>query len=108
MTQAERVLAALYKRGRHGLTQIDFDLPDIIDGGPPIKRVAARVEELRNQGFRIASGERRQKCVVYRVEGVVPGVVRPVKPEPVSDESGAPTLFDEQPRSAIFDEEVAA
>lgn len=65
-TQAERVLRALERAGRHGVTQVDFDLPDVIDGGPPIKRVAARVHELREQhGHRITEHGRRHKCVVY-------------------------------------------
>jgi hypothetical protein len=105
MSQRDRVLAALYRRGRHGLTQIDFDLPDVIDGGAPIKRVAARVEELRDQGFRITSGERRNKCTVYRVEGVTSDAGTLEEPVPATDTDGAPTLFAPQkPRNAIFDE----
>ena len=68
MTQTDRVLAALTRAGAHGITQVDFLRFPTIDGGPPITRVAARVEELRDAGFKILSGERRDKCVVYRID----------------------------------------
>lgn len=69
MTQAERVFDALYLADRRGITQIDFLRFPTIDGGPPITRVAARIEELRDRGYVITSGERRDRCVVYRLEG---------------------------------------
>jgi hypothetical protein len=68
VTQTERVLAALTRAGAHGITAVDFLRFPTVDGGPPITRVAARIEELRDQGHPISSGERRNKCVVYRLE----------------------------------------
>lgn len=108
MTQKDRILAALYRAGKFGISQIDFDLPDVIDGGTPIKRVAARIEELRDQGFAIRSGERRAKCVVYRIESGGHQNERPATSEPASDNGGALELFGDRPRLAIFDEDVAA
>lgn len=68
MTQTDRVLAALTRAGARGITQVDFIRFPTIDGGPPITRVAARIEELRDSGFKILSGERRDRCVVYRLD----------------------------------------
>ena len=48
MTQTERVLAALEHAGQGGLTQVDFLRFPTFDGGPPITRLAARIEELRD------------------------------------------------------------
>lgn len=67
MTQKERVLHALQKHPR-GLTQIAFDLPRTVDGGPPIKRVAARIEELRKDGYVIVDAGRAHGCKIYRLQ----------------------------------------
>lgn len=67
MTQTDRVLAALHKLPEHGITQVDFLRFPTVDGGPPITRLAARIEELRSEGFNIESCERRDKCTVYRI-----------------------------------------
>lgn len=99
MTQTERVLEALRTVGDKGLTQVDFLRYPTIDGGPPITRVAARVEELRDQGYCIVSGERRDKCVVYRM--------RPEKPaEPPMIEEPLDALFalPPSPSNAILGE----
>lgn len=79
-SQKDRVLAALRTNPR-GITQVDFSLPFVIDGGNPITRVAARIEDLEKDGHRIVvAGERRDKCVVYRLFesvrcGAAPGPV---------------------------------
>lgn len=65
MTQSERVLRALQTAGSRGVTQVDFSLPDVVDGGPPITRVAARVKDLREQGHMIIGAGLRQSCRVY-------------------------------------------
>lgn len=65
-TQTERVLAALRTYPR-GITQVDFLLPDVIDGGAPITRIGARILELRDAGHMIVSGPRRDKCVTYKL-----------------------------------------
>jgi hypothetical protein len=105
LTQRERVLRALQRVGSHGLTQVDFDLPAVIDGGAPIKRVAARVEELRRDGCRIdVLPARRNRCVVYVLAAPAHQPIEPAKPDP------AVSLFGPGPRSAIFgyDPDVAA
>lgn len=100
LTQAERVLRLARLRGEHGFTQIDFDLPGVTDGGTPIKRVAARVLELREQGYGIDSGERRQLCTVYRLTADVEAPAAPVSEvveQPPSQAGGdldAGRLFD--------------
>lgn len=53
MSQAGRVYSALLRAGSEGITPIDFAAPDVIDGGPPIMRVAARIRDLREEGFNI-------------------------------------------------------
>jgi hypothetical protein len=67
MTQQDRVLAALTRAGARGVTQVDFLLPNVIDGGAPITRVAARVNELRNDGFQIQTDGERDSCAVYKL-----------------------------------------
>jgi hypothetical protein len=64
-TQRERVLDALRRAGDHGITAVDFLLPDVVDGGPPIVRLPARVDELRHAGYVIVGAGRRAKCQVY-------------------------------------------
>jgi hypothetical protein len=64
-TQRRRVLAQLVKSGATGITSADFGTPRVIDGGKPIARLAARIEELRRAGVEIASGGRRGKLEVY-------------------------------------------
>lgn len=54
-TQRDRVLVALKRAGRRGLTQIDFHAPHVVDGGTPITRLAPRIRELREQGYTIVS-----------------------------------------------------
>lgn len=91
MTQRDRVLQALRNRGGHGLTQVDFILPGVCDGGTPITRVAARIEELKGEGYTIATQpERRQRCVVY---WLVSEPI-PAQPAPVDAEADALRLFD--------------
>jgi len=67
VTQSERVLRALQTAGSRGVTQVDFSLPDVVDGGPPITRLAARVKDLRGQGHTIIAAGLRQSCRVYEL-----------------------------------------
>jgi hypothetical protein len=64
-TQNDRLLLALERDRRRGITQVDFLLPDVIDGGAPITRVAARVKDLRDLGHRIETRGERDSCAVY-------------------------------------------
>jgi hypothetical protein len=84
LSQKQRVLAVL----RHGsCTQVDWLAPQVIDSGPPITRLAARINELRDDGFDIREAGRRHGCSIYvlalkeRADVVVP-------------ESPATTLFE--------------
>ena len=93
MTQKTRVLRAL-RRHPEGITQVDFLLPNVIDGGPPITRVAARVRDLRTDGHEILVDGERNGCAVY----VLPRPVRVELPPPVvvvPERAGPPTLFGE-------------
>ena len=67
MSQATRVLAALQRAGSYGITSIDFDAPNVCDGGKPIRRVAARVKDLRDAGFDVQTDGERHGCAVYRL-----------------------------------------
>jgi hypothetical protein len=53
MTQVKRVRMALERAGKRGVTPVDFMGPIVIDGGPPILRLAARILDLRNDGLAI-------------------------------------------------------
>lgn len=96
LTQRDRVLRALERVGSHGLTQVDFQPPHVIDGGAPITRVAARIEELRGQGHRIDNRGRRDKCAVYVLAATAHEPIPTPEPTPVV------SLFGPGPRSAIF------
>lgn len=67
MTDKERVLRRL--RAGHDVSPLDFDATSdaVVDGGKPIKRVAARINELRDDGHRIDTVGRRNRCALYRL-----------------------------------------
>lgn len=114
MTQRDRVLKALQSAGLRGITQIDFLRFPTLDGGAPITRLAARVQELRDEGHEILSADTRDRCAVYRLKGqdVSTGPVRlggPVFAEAGPVESS--TLFDPvalHKPLPHYDEDVAA
>lgn len=99
-SQTDRVLAALRAHPERGITRVDFNLPDVIDNGPPILHIPGRIEELRNQGYKISSGERRQRCTVYRLVGE-PALFDMPRHVPGFDELVPPA------RSAIYGEDAA-
>ena len=66
MTQTERVLAMLRVRGERGLRPEHFLAPTI-DGGRPILRVAARVLDLRRQGYEITTSAHDGPTAVYTI-----------------------------------------
>jgi hypothetical protein len=67
------------------VTAADWSGPRTPDGGPPILRLAARVLELRGQGFPIVNVGKRDKCAVY----VLPRPTGPGGPD-----EGKPVTFD--------------
>lgn len=90
--QCDRVLAAMAKAGPAGITQIDFDLPNVCDGLAPIKRVAARIHDLEHKrGVTIRRNGRRHKCCVYVLESVRPGTAVNVAP---AKDSAVPLVAD--------------
>jgi hypothetical protein len=89
MTQRERVLTALEAHGVVGVKTTDFLLPDVIDDGSPIIRLAARVKDLRDEGYRIRS--------YTELNGVCRYVLVPnetVQGPVLSDEPDTADLFD--------------
>lgn len=97
MTQTDRVLAALHDAGPTGVTQVDFSLPHVVDGGAPITRLAARIKDLRDQGFRIHDAGTRHRCRVYVIEPI-PASVGPGIGAPTPAEARA----DARPQGALF------
>lgn len=65
MTQTDRVLHALRARGGKGICTTDFLLPAVCDGGAPITRLAARIQDLKQRGYIIATAGERHGCAVY-------------------------------------------
>ena len=64
MTQNARLLARL----RLGpVAAVDFQPPNVCDDGTPIWRVAARIDNLRNRGYVIASDRLSNGTAVYRL-----------------------------------------
>lgn len=121
--QALRVLKALEKAGPRGLTRVDFGLPNVVDGGPPIVNIPARILELKQAGHPVGENGRRDRCRVYVLEPMV--VSAPAQPsphiprrpgqtglpsDPVSDPAGADTttgqLFHLPVREPSWDELV--
>jgi hypothetical protein len=70
MTQVERVLHAARRAGPRGITAVDFLAPDVCDGGKPITRLAARINDLEHRGFKFRDGGRRQSTKVYVLDRV--------------------------------------
>lgn len=98
MTQRERVLAELRRAAAGGITQVDFFAPHVIDGGTPITRLAARIQELRGQGYTITSSGTRHGCAVYRL------VSDGAKAAPVGGTAGdAPAAVAAPSESTLFD-----
>lgn len=77
MTQKDRILQALRLAGQTGIRPEDFLLPDVIDGGKPILRVAARVQDLRKEGHRINT-DTSGVTAIYTLVGAVE-VMSPVE-----------------------------
>ncbi|CAB4894599.1 unannotated protein [freshwater metagenome] len=63
-TQRQRLLAAL----RNGpVNETRFAAPDVLDGGTPIQRVAARVYELRQAGYWIDTVRQSNGTATYHL-----------------------------------------
>jgi Holliday junction resolvase RusA-like endonuclease len=64
-TQNQRVLAALRSAGARGITRHDFERDPVIDGGPPILRLARCIGDLEDAGNTIVRGPKRDGVAVY-------------------------------------------
>jgi len=82
VSQRDRILRALRNAGDRGVTQVDFLGFPAVDGGAPITRVAARIEELRKEGHPIVNVGTRDKCAIYRL------ATPTVAPTPILDGPG--------------------
>jgi hypothetical protein len=65
VTQVERVIEAA--RSFQGVCQVDFLLPDVIDGGAPITRLGARIQDAEERGYVFETIGWRDKTKVYRL-----------------------------------------
>ncbi len=94
MTQVNRVLAAL----QHGpVLSTDFLRP--ADGGDPIIRVAARILELREQGYEIVADRMDNRVARYTLVSAPESTAKSMPPRPSAVEghrtdSSAGLLFD--------------
>ena len=107
MTQNDRVGRMLRRAGRHGISQTDFDGPHTADGGPPVRRLASRIADVRALGYEIDSTGRRNRMAVYRLISEPGRVADPVA-SPAGDAAPG-ALFEApapKPRSAIFGDDV--
>lgn len=62
MSQCARILRALESGP---VSPIDFAAPNVMDGGKPIMRVAARVQDLRGRGHDISTRTASNGTAVY-------------------------------------------
>jgi hypothetical protein len=97
MTQNKRVLRAL-RRHPQGICQGDFFPPNVLDGGYPITRLAARIKDLREQGHEIEVDGERWGYAVYKLaqarqerEPVPPAEMPAI---PVDENAKPDALFD--------------
>lgn len=77
-TQKERVLASLKAAGSSGVTQADWSgaYRSTPDGGGPITRLAARINDLKADGHLIVCDGKRDQCAVYVLQ---PAAVAPAE-----------------------------
>lgn len=82
-SQRVRVLNALERAGQRGITAVSFLAPDVIDGGLPVLRVGARIDDLRRAGHAIGTTMEQvggARLAVYRLAPA--RHAEPVTPEP--------------------------
>jgi hypothetical protein len=107
VSQRARVLAALRSRGADGVCAPDFLLPNVLDGGKPITRLAARMLELREDGHEIQVVGEKHGCAVYRLmRDAQDAPTVPPAPSAAETLSGLPEPA--RPKNAIFGWEDAA
>jgi hypothetical protein len=62
-----RLLAALRYEGNRGITTLDFEPPHVWDEGDPIKQIARRIYDLRQDGHDIVTDGKRQGVAIYKL-----------------------------------------
>jgi hypothetical protein len=80
VTQLERVIKA--SKSYRGITQVDFLGSHTIDEGKPITRLAARIQDARDQGHVFESLGTRDGCKVYRWVSGPALEETPARPDP--------------------------
>lgn len=78
------------------------------DGGKPIMRIAARIKDLRDEGYPVERTGTRNRCAVYNK--VSADASSPIHPgaDLKTTEASAETLFDlARSPFAVFDEDAA-
>jgi hypothetical protein len=105
VNDTDRIRKYLERYGTLSPLEFDGSMP-VADGGKPIKRVAARIKELRDQGLVIRTSRRRGMAFYELVRNLQGGVL-------LTREAEGGVLFrpgfDElvPPRNAILGEEAA-
>lgn len=125
LSEKDRILRLARERGERGFTAVDFLAPHVVDGGKPITRTAARVLDLKREGFTFRSGGRRNRCKVYILDGASgesvsagsepspphgAGAERPQRPSESADTPAPLTLLDDYrpaPSCAIHGDDAA-
>lgn len=64
-THVDRVIAAA--RRDCGVCQVDMLAPEVCDGGAPITRVGARIQDAEGRGYVFETIGWRHKCKIYRL-----------------------------------------
>lgn len=108
MSQKARALAALRTRGADGLCTTDFLAPDVIDHGPPITRLAARILELREDGHEIVEIGRVNGCAIYRLLQDAQDAPPTRAPSAAESLGGLFDTAPEKPRNATYGWDEAA
>ena len=114
LSQVERLVKAA--RSYKGVSRIDFQLPDVIDGGEPILNFPGRMWDAERQGYSFEKIGRRNRCGVWRLlsesdvesdSGPAPTPAASDEPparlpavalSAVPDPDGQDALFDLEPR----------
>jgi hypothetical protein len=101
-TQTERIVRAA--KGARGICRVDFQLPDVIDGGDPILNFPGRMYDAERAGHCFEVIGKRHRCKVFRlIEDGVPVHCEPPAPIPTPRRAVSASPYD----SALHDEHRA-
>ena len=64
-SQVDRIVKAA--RSFRGVTRVDFQTPDVIDGGAPILNFPGRIYDAERQGHTFEVIGKRHKCKIFRL-----------------------------------------